>query len=138
MRVKSYHQKKKKKVQNCLNNLIILLLPGAPKQKKKQKCPPESEKNQKDIQSYIAATPRQATKKPETKKPKSPNVIIIEFWTLVFYLCFFNFFSKESIIINIERHLCFVLQTKNTVKKINSVKANFDFFIRKKVFSPWI
>ena len=56
------------------------------------------------------------------------------FWTLVFYLCFFlTFFSKEIIIINIERNL-FVLQTKNSVKKINSVKANFDFFIRKKVF----
>ena len=47
---------------------------------------------------------------------------------------FFNFSSKESIIINIERNLCFVLQTKNLVKKINSVKANFYFFIRKKVF----
>ena len=50
----------------------------APKQKKKPKCPPESDKNQKDIQSYFAATPRQATKKPETKKPKSPNVITID------------------------------------------------------------
>ena len=81
-------------------------------------------------------TPCQATKKPETKKPKNPNVItLIEFWTLVFYLCFLNFFSKESIIINIERNLCFVLQTKNLVKKINSVKANFDFFIRKSFFA---
>ena len=50
----------------------------APKQKKKPKCPPESDKNQKDIRSYFAATPRQATKKPETKKPKSPNVITID------------------------------------------------------------
>ena len=50
----------------------------APKQRKKPKCPPESDKNQKDIQSYFAATPRQATKKPETKKPKSPNVITID------------------------------------------------------------
>ena len=44
----------------------------AAKQKKKPKCPPKSEKNQKDIRSYFAAT------KPETKKPKSPNVIIID------------------------------------------------------------
>ena len=43
-----------------------------------------------------------------------------------------------SIIINIERNLCFVLQIKSSVKKINSVKANFEFFIRKKVFSLWI
>ena len=50
----------------------------APKQKKKPKCPPESDKNQKDIRSYFAATPCQATTKPETKKPKSPNVIIID------------------------------------------------------------
>ena len=105
------------------------LAPVAPKQKKKPKCPPESDKNQKDIQSYFAATPRQATKKPETKKPKSPNVITID-WILDSSILFefFNFFSKESIIINIERNLCFVLQTKNSVKKINSVKANFDFF----------
>ena len=100
------------------------LAPVAPKQKKKPKCPPESDKNQIDIRSYFAATPRQAT-------------ILIEFWTLVFYV-FFNFFSKESIIITIERNLCFVLQTKNSVKKINSVKANSDFFIKKEVFSPWI
>ena len=52
--------------------------PVAPKQKKKPKCPPESDKNQKDIRSYFEATPRQATKKPETKKPKSPNVITID------------------------------------------------------------
>ena len=37
--------------------------PAAPKQKKKPECPPESDKNQKDIQGYFAATPRQATKK---------------------------------------------------------------------------
>ena len=54
------------------------LAPVAPKQKKKPKCPPESDKNQKDIRSYFAATPCQATKKPETKKPKSPNVITID------------------------------------------------------------
>ena len=54
------------------------LAPVAPKQKKKPKCPPESDKNQKDIRSYFAATPAQATKKPETKKPKSPNVITID------------------------------------------------------------
>ena len=54
------------------------LAPVAPKQKKKPKCPPESDKNQKDIRSYFAATPRQATKKPETKKTKSPNVITID------------------------------------------------------------
>ena len=47
--------------------------PVAPKQKKKPKCPLENDKNQKDIQGYFAATPRQATKKPETKKLKSPN-----------------------------------------------------------------
>ena len=35
----------------------------APKQRKKPKCPPESDKDQKDIQSYFAATPRQAPKK---------------------------------------------------------------------------
>ena len=51
------------------------LAPVAPKQKKKLMCPPDSDKNQKDIQSCFAATPRQATKKPETKKLKSPNVI---------------------------------------------------------------
>ena len=50
----------------------------APKQKKKPKCPPESDKNQKDIQSYFAATPRQAMKKPEIKKLKSPNNITID------------------------------------------------------------
>ena len=50
----------------------------AQKQEKKLKCPPESDKNQKDIQSYFAVTPPQATKKPETKKPKSPNVIAID------------------------------------------------------------
>ena len=50
----------------------------APKQKKKPKCPPESDKNLKDIQSYFAATPRQAMKKPEIKKLKSPNNITID------------------------------------------------------------
>ena len=54
------------------------LAPVASKQKKKPKCSPESDKNQKDIQSYFAATPRQATKKPETKKTKSQNVITID------------------------------------------------------------
>ena len=54
------------------------LAPVAPKQKKKPKCPPESDKNQKDIQSYFAATPCQAMKKPEIKKPKSPNNITID------------------------------------------------------------
>ena len=54
------------------------LAPLAPKQKKKLKCLPGSDKNQKDIRSYFAATPSQATKKPETKKPKSPNVITID------------------------------------------------------------
>ena len=52
--------------------------PVVPKQKKKLKCPPESDKNQKDIRSYFAATPCQATKNPETKKSKSPNVITID------------------------------------------------------------
>ena len=33
----------------------------------------------------------------------------------MFYLCFF----EKSIIINIERNRCFVLQTKNSVKQIN-------------------
>ena len=55
----------------------------APKQKKKPKCPPKSDKNQKDIRSYFAATPRQVKKKSETKKPKSPNVITID-WILDF------------------------------------------------------
>ena len=45
------------------------LAPVAPKQKKKPKCPPESDKNQKDIQ---------ATNKPENKKTKSSNVINID------------------------------------------------------------
>ena len=54
------------------------LAPVAPKQKKKPKCPPESDKNQKDIQSYFAATHCQATKKPKAKKTKSPNVIAID------------------------------------------------------------
>ena len=53
------------------------LAPVAPKQKKKTKCPPESDKNQKDIRSYFAVTPRPGTKKPETKKPKSTNIITI-------------------------------------------------------------
>ena len=43
------------------------LAPVAPKQKKKLKCPPESDKNQKDIQSCFAATPRQAAKKLKTR-----------------------------------------------------------------------
>ena len=38
----------------------------------------ESDKNQRDIWSYFAATPPQATKKTETKEPKSPNVIAID------------------------------------------------------------
>ena len=112
------------------------LAPVAPKQKKKPKCPPESDKNQKDIQNYFAATPRQAGKKAETKKPKSPNVITID-WisdTSILFVFFLNFFSKESVIINLKRNLCFVLQTKKSVKNIKSVKANFNFFIRKKVF----
>ena len=70
------------------------LAPVAPKQKKKPKCPPESDKNQKDIQSYFAATPCQATKKAETKKQKSPNVITID-WILdssILFVFFFNFF----------------------------------------------
>ena len=54
------------------------LAPVAPKQKKKPKCPPESDKNQKYIQSYFAATLRQATKKPDNKKSKSPNVITVD------------------------------------------------------------
>ena len=54
------------------------LAPVASKQKKKPKSLLESDKNQKAIRSYFAATPRQATKKPETKKPKSPNVITID------------------------------------------------------------
>ena len=54
------------------------LAPVAPEQKKKPKYPLESDKNQKDIQTYFAATSRQTTKKPETKKPKSPNVITID------------------------------------------------------------
>ena len=57
------------------------LAPMVPKQKKKPKCPPERDKNQKDIPSYFTATPCQATKKPETKKSKSPNVITID-WIL--------------------------------------------------------
>ena len=69
--------------------------PAAPKQKKKPKCPPESDKNQKDIQNYFAATPRQARKKTETKK--SPNVITIDrILIFVFYLYFFKtFFLKR-------------------------------------------
>ena len=46
------------------------------KAEKKPKYPPESDKNQKDIQSYFAATPRQATKKTwnqETEEPKCRN-----------------------------------------------------------------
>ena len=53
------------------------LAPVAPKQKKKPKCPPESDNNQKNIQSYFAAAPLKSTKKPKTKKPKNPNVITI-------------------------------------------------------------
>ena len=114
------------------------LAPVVPKQKKIPKCPPESDKNLKDIRSSFAATPRQAMKKPETKKLKSPNVITIDriLDSSILFVFFFTFFSKESIIIKIKGNLCFVLQ--NSVNKINSVKANFDFFIRKKNFSPWI
>ena len=56
------------------------LAPMTPNQKKKSKCPPKIDKNQKDIPSYFAVTPRQATttKKTETKKPKSPNDITID------------------------------------------------------------
>ena len=54
------------------------LAPVAPKQKKQKKCPPESDKNKKDIRSYFAATRHQATKKPETKKLNSPHVITID------------------------------------------------------------
>ena len=54
------------------------LAPVALKQKKKPKCLFESDKNQKDIPSYFAATPRQAMKKSETKKPSSPDVISID------------------------------------------------------------
>ena len=69
------------------------LAPVAPNQKKKPKCPPESDKNQKDIPSYFAATSHQATTKAETKKPKSPNVITID-WILESSISFvfFNFF----------------------------------------------
>ena len=51
------------------------LAPVTPKQKKKPKCPPDSDKNQKYIQSYFAE------KKPENKKPRSPNIITID-WIL--------------------------------------------------------
>ena len=51
------------------------LAPVASKQKKKPKCPLKSDKNQKNIQSYFLATPRQAMKNPKTKKTKSPSVI---------------------------------------------------------------
>ena len=74
------------------------LPPVAPKQKKKLKCPLESDKNQKDIWSYFAATPRQATKKPKTKKPNSPNVITVD-WILdssiLFIFFFLLFFLKR-------------------------------------------
>ena len=52
------------------------LAPVAQRQRKTPKCLPENDKNQKDIQSYFAATPRQATKKTwnqETKEPKCRN-----------------------------------------------------------------
>ena len=72
------------------------LAPVVPKQKKIPKCPRESDKNPKDIRSSFAATPRQAMKKPETKKPKSPNVITIiqtrildSSILIVFFLTFF-------------------------------------------------
>ena len=54
------------------------LAPVAPKQKKKPKCPAKNDKNKKDIQSYLAATPHQEMKKPEIKNSKSPNVITID------------------------------------------------------------
>ena len=44
------------------------LAPVAPKQKRKPKCPPESDKNQKDIWSYFATTPRQARKNLKPRK----------------------------------------------------------------------
>ena len=52
----------------------------------------------------------------------------------ILFVFFFTFYSKESIIINIETNFCFVLQTKNSVKKIISVKVNFDFYIREQSF----
>ena len=65
---------------SCSYEILVnkIWLQVAPKQKKKPKCPPESDKNKKDIQSYFAATPRQVTKKPETRKLKSPDVITID------------------------------------------------------------
>ena len=44
------------------------LVSVAPKQKRKPKCPPESDKNQKDIRSYFATTPRQARKNLKPRK----------------------------------------------------------------------
>ena len=46
------------------------LAPVAPKQEKNPKWPPESDKNQKDIRSYFAATPSQAKKnlKPRNRR----------------------------------------------------------------------
>ena len=84
------------------------LAPVAPKQKKKPKCPLESDKDQKIFKVILQRHPVKQLKnlKPRTRRAQMSS-LLIEIWTLVFYLCFLNFFfSKESIIMNIERNLC--------------------------------
>ena len=84
------------------------LAPVAPKQKKKPKCPLESDKDQKIFKVILQRHPVKQLKnlKPRNRRAQMSS-LLIEIWTLVFYLCFLNFFfSKESIIMNIERNLC--------------------------------
>jgi len=50
--------------------------------RKKTKCSStDSDKNKKDIQSFFYSVTRQATRKPENKKPKTTNVRTID-WIL--------------------------------------------------------
>ena len=61
----------------------------APKQKKKPKCPLESYKNQKDIQSYSKRHPVKQRKNLKARNRRAQmSQLLIEFWTLVFHLFF--------------------------------------------------
>ena len=66
------------KEEEILETLLLLentgeqdLAPVAPKQKRKPKCPPQSDKNQEDIRSYFATTPRQARRNLKLRKRRA-------------------------------------------------------------------